>query len=481
MRKKSTFFLSILVISLLPWATSLAITEHETSSDFSANYDGYIDITVEETWALLNDTSNGIQIPIDVRTDGEWESERIDTPYPEDPRLYCLSDLQNENGLQEFISLNNGSEVILSCKAGSRSVSAANILVNSEFNGTIYNMVGGITAWKGAGLPTKLGNDQPYQPDEPSGPSAGITEYSYWFSTSTIDPDDDSVKYGWDWNGDDIVDDWTNYYPSATLVNISHSWTAAGTYDVKVIAEDNVGDQSDFSSALTLTVTVVVNSPPDMPIIQGPPSGTAGKEYDYTFSAVDPDGDDVYFKVKWTEGCPGYDWLGPYPSGEEVILSHMWEEKGTFIIQAKAKDIYNATSDWATLEVTMPKSYGLSIGVASTSLSDAELEISDIRGGLGAVIVDVKNIGDAVAEDIVVIISVKGGLLNKIDVYHECRGCSGCGSTLAPDAIKTESTAEAGLIFGFGQVEIFVSTSASNADEVTQTLDGLVLGPFVMI
>lgn len=323
----------------------------------SVTLDGYTDISVQEAWDMLNDPSpsNGIQIPIDVRTDGEWESERIDTPYPEDPRHYCLSDLQNENGLQEFMSLYNGSEVILSCKAGSRSVSAANILVNNEFNGTIYNMVGGITAWKGAGLPTKLGNDQPYQPDEPSGPSAGITEYSYWFSTSTIDPDDDSVKYGWDWNGDDIVDDWTNYYPSATLVNISHSWTAAGTYDVKVIAEDNVGDQSDFSSALTLTVTVVVNSPPDMPIIQGPSSGTAGKEYDYTFSAVDPDGDDVYFKVKWKEGCPGYDWLGPYSSGEEVIISHTWEEKGTFIIEAKAKDIYNATSDWATFEVSMPK------------------------------------------------------------------------------------------------------------------------------
>ena len=63
MRKKSTLFLSILLISLLPWSISLAITEYETSSDFSANYDGYIDITVEGAWELLNDPSpsNGIK------------------------------------------------------------------------------------------------------------------------------------------------------------------------------------------------------------------------------------------------------------------------------------------------------------------------------------------------------------------------------------------------------------------------------------
>jgi len=133
----------------------------DTTADdncMSITVDGYTDISVQEAWDMLNDPSpsNGLQIPIDVRTDSEWKNERIDTPYPEDPRHYCLSDLQNENGLQEFISLYNESEVILSCKSGGRSASAAIILVNSEFNGTIYNMVGGITAWKGAGLPTKL-------------------------------------------------------------------------------------------------------------------------------------------------------------------------------------------------------------------------------------------------------------------------------------------------------------------------------------
>ncbi len=57
----------------------------------SVSSDGYIDITVQEAWNLLNNLSNGIQIPIDVRTDGEWRGERIDTPYPENPIHYPLS------------------------------------------------------------------------------------------------------------------------------------------------------------------------------------------------------------------------------------------------------------------------------------------------------------------------------------------------------------------------------------------------------
>ena len=83
--------------------------------DISINFNDYIDITVEEAWEMLNDPSlpNDIQIPIDVRTYGEWYSERIDTPYPENPIHFSLVNLQNENKLQKFMSIYNGTEIIL--------------------------------------------------------------------------------------------------------------------------------------------------------------------------------------------------------------------------------------------------------------------------------------------------------------------------------------------------------------------------------
>ena len=113
--------------------------------------------------------------------------------------------------------------------------------------------------------------------------------------------------------------------------------------------------------------------------------------------------------------------------------------------------------------------------------TETELEIDGVEGHIGAVVVAVTNVGDTVAEDISITISVEGGILGKIDIYYECSGCSQCGTTLDPDAIKTESTLEEGYIIRFGQVEIIVTASASNADEVTRTLNGLVIGPFIII
>ena len=109
--------------------------------------DGYTDITVDEAWNLLSDTSNGIQIPIDVRSDSEWIGEHIDTPFPENPRHHNFYEWDDYDVLQNFLSKYEGQEIIVYCRSGGRSVSAINILVDNGFSGTIYNMLGGITAW----------------------------------------------------------------------------------------------------------------------------------------------------------------------------------------------------------------------------------------------------------------------------------------------------------------------------------------------
>jgi len=104
----------------------------------------------------------------------------------------------------------------------------------------------------------------------------------------------------------------------------------------------------------------IINSPPETPSIAGKTSGKAGDEYEYTVSAVDPDGDDVYYWILWFQGCPSVSWQGPYESGEEVTFTHSWSDQGDYTIQVKAKDIYEEESDWTTLSVSMPKSNSLS-------------------------------------------------------------------------------------------------------------------------
>lgn len=117
----------------------------------------------------------------------------------------------------------------------------------------------------------------------------------------------------------------------------------------------------------------------------------------------------------------------------------------------------------------------------SGGMTDTQLEINDIRSLLGAVETDIKNIGDSVAEEISIYVQVSGGLLNNIDIQHDCSGCDACGTTLASGGIKTENTLEAGFIIGLGSVEITVTASATNANEVTKTVNGLVIGPFIII
>ena len=102
-----------------------------------------------------------------------------------------------------------------------------------------------------------------------------------------------------------------------------------------------------------LSATVTANEPPETPIIDGPSSGNAGTSYDYHFCTTDPDGDDIYYCVNWDDGT-GEVCLGPYPSGVCTTVSHTWDEEGTYIVEVKARDIHDAESDWASLEVVMP-------------------------------------------------------------------------------------------------------------------------------
>ena len=80
-----------------------------------------------------------------------------------------------------------------------------------------------------------------------------------------------------------------------------------------------------------------------------------GTEYEYIFTSVDPDGDDVYYWILWFDGCPGIYWERPYNSGQTVGHAYTYENQGNYSITAKAKDEFGAESDWATLEESMPK------------------------------------------------------------------------------------------------------------------------------
>jgi len=96
------------------------------------------------------------------------------------------------------------------------------------------------------------------------------------------------------------------------------------------------------------------NDPPIKPTITGTSSGNIKTYYTYKASAIDSEEDQIYYFFDWADGS-NTGWIGPYQSGEQVSESHSWTLQGTYNIKVKAKDEWGAESDWATLEVSMPK------------------------------------------------------------------------------------------------------------------------------
>jgi hypothetical protein len=98
------------------------------------------------------------------------------------------------------------------------------------------------------------------------------------------------------------------------------------------------------------------NVPPFAPSILGPTKGGPGKDLTYTFSSTDWDLDNIFYYINWGDGTPELEWIGPYESSEAVSLNHTFTSKGTYTIEAKAKDINGEESKIGKLKVTIEKS-----------------------------------------------------------------------------------------------------------------------------
>jgi glutaredoxin len=129
------------------------------------------------------------------------------------------------------------------------------------------------------------------------------------------------------------------------------------TYYWKIVAFDSSGLSAE-GPLWQFTTGNEINNPPTKPTITGPPQGKPGKPYTYVFIATDPEQDDVYYFINWGDNTTAQ-WSGPYTSGTQVMVNHTWSTKGTYTVQAKAKDVHDAESDWGTLQVKMPISFSM--------------------------------------------------------------------------------------------------------------------------
>ncbi len=97
------------------------------------------DISVEEAHEMLEENPEQI-ILLDVRTEGEYNAERIDIPNVE------LKNIPKDKLEGRIDELDKSKTIIVYCQSGGRSRTASETLVQHGF--IVYNMLGGINAWK---------------------------------------------------------------------------------------------------------------------------------------------------------------------------------------------------------------------------------------------------------------------------------------------------------------------------------------------
>jgi len=194
----------------------------------------------------------------------------------------------------------------------------------------------------------KIGNQPPDAPtiDGPKSGDAG-EELTYTFVAEDFEEND--VQYFIDWG--DGNTEWTTYYASGEEVPVTHAWDLEDDYEITAYAKDDLGAEGEWSDPYLIRIG---NQPPGEPDIDGPSSGAPGVEHNFTFVTTDPEGDQVYYDIKWGDGDSLTDY-GPWDSGEVVTVSHAWENKGTVIIEARARDTFDAYSDWSQYPFTVPR------------------------------------------------------------------------------------------------------------------------------
>jgi len=180
----------------------------------------------------------------------------------------------------------------------------------------------------------------PEKPSKPDGITNGISGVEYMYTTNTSDLDGDQVRYGWDWNGDFIVDDWTGYFPSGQTINNSHIWQNPGGYNIQVIAEDSYDYQSEWSDSLAVNISE--NHPPNKPS-----TSYDRKSNNLIISAKDSDGDFIRYGISWDNDGTADQWTDLVSSGTEQSIDCK-DKKGT--VGVIVEDEHGGQSSWVSIK-----------------------------------------------------------------------------------------------------------------------------------
>jgi hypothetical protein len=90
------------------------------------------------------------------------------------------------------------------------------------------------------------------KPQKPFGPVKGVPGKEYTYSAVGFDPNEDKIKYCFDWGEGNTS--WSGFVNTGEIISMNYTWSDMGTYEVKVKVQDEHGLESDWSDPLFVTM-----------------------------------------------------------------------------------------------------------------------------------------------------------------------------------------------------------------------------------
>lgn len=170
-------------------------------------------------------------------------------------------------------------------------------------------------------------------------PKGGHIGQKLFFTANQSFDDEEIISYHWDF-GDGRT---------SNSITSDHQYDELGEYQVVLTVTDSMNQRATDIISVWIQQN---NTSPETPIIQGKKQGESGNRYEYQFTSNDAEGNDIYYYIDWGDNDT-LKWIGPYQSGNTIVLKKRWNQQGTYTIKVKTKDVFDEESSWATQQVSM--------------------------------------------------------------------------------------------------------------------------------
>jgi len=99
--------------------------------------------------------------------------------------------------------------------------------------------------------------ENPLELGKPIGTKKGTIGKPYEYSAKVSHTSGKDIKYGWDWDGDLRVDEWTDFHKSGEKVTVLHKFTSSYVGQIRMKILDRDGGMSIWSDPLSVNMPKV--------------------------------------------------------------------------------------------------------------------------------------------------------------------------------------------------------------------------------